>query len=99
MTAYNIVRFKLKPGFENAFVEFHRTAPKMPGLLSGDLVKTGDNAYCLVAKWDSFDNIATARPSMIAMLDQFRHMLADQGGGLGVTDAVSGTVAVQMLRE
>jgi hypothetical protein len=32
---------------------------------------------------------------MIGLLDQFRGMLEDLGGGLGVTDPVSGTAVVE----
>ncbi len=38
------------------------------------------------------DAIANARDSMIATLDSFRDTLEDLGGGLGVTDPVSGPV-------
>lgn len=96
MTAYNIVRFKVKPAREKEFVEFHRTAQAIAGLREGALVKTGDRAYCLVAKWDSFDSIVSARPQMIGMLDKIRDMLEDQGNGLGVTDPVSGDVVVEL---
>ena len=96
MTAYNIVRFKVKPQREKEFLDFHRKAVAVPGLKEGALVKTGDNAYCLVAKWKDFDSIVAARPQMIGMLDQIRPMLEDLGNGLGVTDPVSGTVAVDL---
>jgi hypothetical protein len=33
---------------------------------------------------------------MIGMLDQFRHMLADLGDGLGVTDPVSGESVLEL---
>jgi hypothetical protein len=33
---------------------------------------------------------------MIATLDTFRHALEDLGGGLGVTDAVSGQVVLSL---
>ena len=33
---------------------------------------------------------------MIATLDKFRGMLEDLGGGLGVTDPVSGTAVVDL---
>ncbi len=36
------------------------------------------------------DDIVKARAEMIASLDQVRTMLEDLGGGLGVTDPVSG---------
>ena len=38
--------------------------------------------------------LAAGRPQMIATLDSFRHTLEDLGGGLGVTDPVSGAVVL-----
>jgi hypothetical protein len=35
-------------------------------------------------------DLAAARPKMITTLDTFRDTLEDLGGGLGVTDPVSG---------
>jgi len=40
--------------------------------------------------------MAKARPEMIATLDTFRSMLEDLGGGLGVTDPVSGEVVLAL---
>jgi hypothetical protein len=59
-------------------------------------VKTGDQTYCFVGEWDSFNNIVAARPGMIGMLDSFREMLEDLGNGLGVTDPVSGQAVLQL---
>ena len=42
------------------------------------------------------DAIANARPSMIATLGSFRDILEDLGGGLGVTDPVSGPVVKEL---
>jgi hypothetical protein len=95
MTAYNVVRFRVKPGQETAFEDAHRVDPKFRGFRGGALVKTGDRTYCFVGSWDSFDNIAGAREQMIGMLNSFRHMLEDLGGGLGVTDPASGTAVVE----
>ena len=99
MTAFNIVRFRVKPGREEAFIEAHRRvdAP-MKGFLRGALVKTGERAYCMVGEWDSFDSLAAARPQMIGILDSFRTELEDLGSGLGVTDPVSGNVVLEMGR-
>jgi hypothetical protein len=94
MTAYNVVRFKVKPGQEQHFVEAHRTIHNLPGMVEGALIKTGDRTYCLVGKWDKFDSIVAARPQMVPILDKMRGMLDDLGGGLGVTDPVSGEVVV-----
>ena len=41
------------------------------------------------------DALAAARPAMIAMLDEFRGKLEDLGGGLGVTDPVSGEAVIE----
>jgi hypothetical protein len=97
MTAYNLVRFRVKPGQEQAFIDAHKNAkPQMPGFRKGALVKTGDRSFAFVGEWDSMDAMATARPLMIGMLDSFRGTLEDLGNGLGVTDPVSGTVVVDL---
>jgi hypothetical protein len=97
MTAFNIVRFRIKPGREQDFVDAHRRMDaNFKGFRRGSLVKTGDRGYCLVGEWDSFDDIVAARPQMIGLLDGFRDQLEDLGDGLGVTDAVSGEVAVDL---
>ncbi len=96
MEAYNVVRFKVKPGQEAKFIEMHKNFPKRPGMKGGALVKTGDRTYCFIGNWESFDKIAAARPEMISLLDSFRGMLEDLGGGLGVTDPVSGSVVVEI---
>jgi len=44
---------------------------------------------------DSIQSIIAARPKMIARLDRIRDMLEDLGGGLGVTDPVSGEVVLE----
>ena len=97
MTAFNIVRFRVKPGHDEAFIEAHRRAdPTFKGFVRGSLVKTGERAYCLVGEWDSFASLAAARPQMIALLDTFRTDLEDLGQGLGVTDPVSGEVVLNL---
>ena len=96
MTAYNVVRFRVKPGMEDAFLASQRKSleEQMPGALDGALIKTGERSYCFIGKWDKFDSIVAARPTMISFLDEIRPYLEDLGNGLGVTDPVSGeTVA------
>ncbi len=95
MTAFNVVRFRVKPGREQEFLDAHRNV-SWPGLRKFNVVKTGDGAYCNIGEWDDTAAIAAARPSMIAMLDSFRHTLEDLGGGLGVTDPISGPVVVEL---
>ena len=95
MTAYNAVRFKVKAGMEEAFEDAHRIEPGFSGFKGGALVKTGERSYCYIGSWSDFEALAAARPKMLPMLDSFRHMLEDLGGGLGVTDAVSGSAVVE----
>ena len=97
MTAYNVVRFKVKPGREQEFLDVHRgLARDFPGLRRGGIIKTGDRAYCFVGEWDGMASIASARPVMIANLDRFRDTLEDLGNGLGLTDPVSGELVVDL---
>lgn len=97
MTAFNAVRFKVKPGQDQAFLDAHRKVhADWPGLRHVNMIKTGDRTYCIIAEWDSMDALANARPSMIKTLDTIRSMLEDLGGGLGVTDPVSGPVVLEL---
>jgi hypothetical protein len=87
MTAFNIVRFRVKPGREQEFLDAHKNAQtNWLGLKHANMVKTGDRTYCIVAEWTDMDAPAKARPNMIATLDSFRDTLEDLGSGLGVTD-------------
>lgn len=97
MTAFNAVRFKVKPGRDEEFIEAHRNVERnWPGIRNANLIKTGEQAYCIVAEWDDMDSLAAARPEMVATLDTFRHLLEDLGGDLGVTDPVSGPVVLEL---
>ncbi len=43
MGAYNVVRFRVKPGCEQQFIDAHRRAkPEFKGFRGGALVKTGE---------------------------------------------------------
>jgi Antibiotic biosynthesis monooxygenase len=98
MTAFNVVRFRVKAGRESEFVEAHRKAPRfdLSGFRRFSLIKTGDRTYCVIGEWDSYESLVAARPRMIAMLDTFRATLEDLGGDLGVTDPVSGEAIAEM---
>ena len=63
---------------------------EMKGLRKLAVIKTGERSYCIIGEWGSMDDIVKARPQMIASLDKMRGLLEDLGGGLGVTDPVSG---------
>jgi hypothetical protein len=97
MTAFNVVRFRVKPGFEQQFIDHHRAArPTFKGSLGATLIRTGDQTFCLVGEWRNMKSLAAARPEMIGILDGMRHMLEDLGGGLGVTDPVSGEAVARI---
>ena len=96
MTAFNVVRMRVKPGHEDAFLAYHRKRDvgNFKGMNTFNVVKTGEREYVLVGQWDSMDAIVAARPSMIATLDGMRDHLEDLGGGLGVTDPRSGEAVI-----
>jgi antibiotic biosynthesis monooxygenase len=97
MTAFNAVRFRVKPGRDQEFLDAHKNvAADWPGLRHVNIIKTGDRAYCIIAEWDDMDALGKARPDMVATLNSFRDTLEDLGGGLGVTDAVSGSVVLAL---
>ena len=97
MTAFNAVRFRVKPGRDQEFLDAHKKVQaNWPGLKHGNIIKTGERTYCIIVEWTDIDAMAQARPNMIATLDSFRDTLEDLGGGLGVTDPVSGPVVLAL---
>ena len=97
MTAFNAVRFRVKAGREQEFLDAHKKVEaNWPGLRHANMIKTGERTYCIIAEWSDMDSLAAARPNMIKTLDSFRDTLEDLGGGLGVTDPVSGPVVLPM---
>ena len=97
MTAFNAVRFKVKPGREQEFLDAHRNVhAEWPGLRHANMIKTGERSYCIIAEWNDVDALAQARPHMIKTLDSFRDMLEDLGNGRGVTDPGGGPVVLAL---
>ena|SRR4029079_11893937 len=97
MTAFNTVRFRLKSGRDQEFLDAHKhILDEWPGLLRASIVKTGEQTYCLIAEWVDVEALGKARPQMVATLNTFRHLLVDLGSGLGVTDAVAGPVVIEL---
>jgi hypothetical protein len=97
MTAFNVVRFRVKPGREQEFLDAHRGVQSdWAGLKKVNMIKTGDHTYCIIAEWADMADLAAARPNMIATLNSFRDTLEDLGAGLGVTDPVSGPVVLAL---
>lgn len=97
MTAFNAVRFRVKEGRDQEFLDAHKAVDAAwPGLTHANIIKTGDRSYCIIAEWQDMEACIKARPNMIATLDSFRDTLEDLGGGLGVTDPVSGSVVLAL---
>jgi hypothetical protein len=97
MTAFNAVRFRVKPGRDQEFLDAHtRVHADWPGLRHVNMIKTGERSYCIIAEWDGMDALIAARPNMIKTLDSFRDTLEDLGSGLGVTDPVAGPVVLPL---
>lgn len=91
MTAFNAVRFRVKPGRNQEFLEAHRKAERnWPGLRHANMIRTGERTFCIIAEWDDVDSMVAARPHMIATLDTFRDTLE------GNTDPVSGPVVLEL---
>ena len=97
MTAFNAVRFRVKPGRDQEFLDAHKNVQSdWPGIRRVNMVKTGERDYCIIAEWDDMAAITNARPHMIATLESFRDTLEDLGGGKGVTDPVAGPVVLEL---
>ena len=97
MAAFNTVRFRVKPGREQEFLDAHRNVKTdWAGLERVNMIKTGERAFCIIAEWKDMEALAAARPHMVATLNSFRDTLEDLGGGLGVTDPVSGPVILEL---
>jgi hypothetical protein len=97
MSAFNVVRFRVRPGEEQRFIDEHRKMrADLKGFVAGALIRTGDRTFCFVGEWRNFQSIVAARPQMGTLLDGFRSMLEELGSDLGVTDPVSGEVVARV---
>ena len=101
MTAFNVIRVRVKPGREEEFIEAHRRmkTEDFPGSRRGVLVKTGEHSYCVIGEWESMEALVAARPQMLSFAAGFRDALEDLGSGLGISDAVSGEVILDSIED
>jgi hypothetical protein len=99
MTAFNVVRLRVKPGRVDDYLTIYRerSLAELPGMKALRVVQTGERDFCVIGEWTGMEALAAARPKMVAVLDQFRDMLEDLGGGRGVTDPVSGEAVIERL--
>lgn len=103
MTAYNVVRMKVKPGHEKEFTHLNnlvdpqlRENLRRNGLRRFSVIKTAERTYCIIGEWETFDGIVKSRSDLIKSLDSYRPILEDLGSGLGLTDPVSGEAVVDL---
>jgi hypothetical protein len=71
MAAFNTVRFRVKRGREQQFLDAHSKSvvADWQGLRHANMIKTGERTYCIIAEWADMDALANARTQMIATLD------------------------------
>src|ERR1700730_17658564 len=97
MTAFNIVRFRVKPGREQEFLDAHRNVrADWSGLTKVNMIKTGDRYYCIIAEWADLEDLSGARLKRTETRNSFRYTLEDPGGDLGVSDPVSGPIFLEL---
>lgn len=96
MSAFNIVRMRVKPDGVDDYLAIHRgrSFKDLPGMVALNVVQTGERDFCIVGEWADMAALAAARPTMIGILDTFREKLEDLGAGLGVTDPISGEAVI-----
>ncbi len=46
-----------------------------PGLRHANIIQTGDDRYCIIAEWNSAEDIVAARPQMIETLNSSATLL------------------------
>jgi quinol monooxygenase YgiN len=99
MSAFNVVRMRVKPGRDEDYLAAHRAIGETwPGMKAVNVVRTGERDYCVIGEWDDMAALAASRPRMIETLDSVREMLEDLGDGRGVTDPVSGESVFEVHR-
>jgi hypothetical protein len=91
----NVVRFIVKDGNQDAFIELFNERPVFDGMRRDILIKTGDKTFCSCSIWEDEGSLVKNRENMIAFLDTLRPMLEEISPELGVTDPVSGTIVAE----
>jgi hypothetical protein len=94
----NVIRFIVKDGNQDSFIEIYNKRTSLDGLISRILLQTGDKTFCSVGIWENEDSLIKNRKNMNLFLDSFRDMLEEISPDLGVTDVVSGAVVAEIYR-
>ena len=65
----NVIRFKVKSAQREKFERIFKASDKWDGMLRHILAKTGEHSYVAYGLWESEEDMQTAMPQMIALLD------------------------------
>jgi len=64
MTAFNAVRFHVKPGQNQAFIAAHERVDRdWPGLRHVNMIQTGEQTFCIIGEWDSMEDLRRGAPA------------------------------------
>ncbi len=88
------VRFQVKIGQENAFLEAVKKfdVSQHLGCISHQVIDAGNGRFQSNVVWEYEEAIAAERPNLIKFLDTMRPTLAEISPELGVTDPISGYI-------
>ena len=71
MSAFNAVRFRVKPGCEQEFLNAQKNVhEEWPGLRHANIIKTGEQTYCIIAEWTSALLRWKDRPGLSTYIDR-----------------------------
>jgi hypothetical protein len=89
MTAFNLVRFRVKPVSEGDFIAAHCAIRQgCSGVRKGSLTKPGDQTLCIIGVWSGMRALANACPKLIGVPDGVHHFSKIWATVWGVTDPV-----------
>jgi hypothetical protein len=81
MTAFNMVRMRVKPGRDKEVLSSFGSDPeikdklKANGMRKLSVIKTGERSFCLIGECNDMNGIVASRPEMIKALDRQRDLL------------------------
>ena len=90
MTAFNVVKFDVKPECVTDFIALTSRFDLVPGCIRRVMIKTGETTFCTIGEWHSTQDLVDGRAASVSNLEKMRPILNKISETLGVTDAVSG---------
>ena len=90
MTAFNVVKFDVKPECVADFIALTASFDLVTGCVRRVMIRTGATTFCTIGEWHSQQGLADGRAASVGNLEKMRPMLNKISETLGVTDAVSG---------